>query len=108
VTGAAWRAATRIEAGVGDLVQRTGDDQAQVRYSVAKRSRGWVTLCAVCTVHKETRSVGFLVQPQNQGRRFLPVWPQNWWLRFLWYGLKTTRSYFPVWASKPSEGGLSV
>jgi hypothetical protein len=27
-----------------------------------------VTLCAVYTMHKETRSVGFLVQPQNQGR----------------------------------------
>jgi hypothetical protein len=25
VTGAAWHAATRIMAGVGDLVQRTGD-----------------------------------------------------------------------------------
>jgi hypothetical protein len=25
VVGAAWRAATRIVAGVGDLVQRTGD-----------------------------------------------------------------------------------
>jgi hypothetical protein len=25
VAGAAWRAATRIMAGVGDLVQRTGD-----------------------------------------------------------------------------------
>jgi hypothetical protein len=30
----AWRAATRIEEGVGDLVQRTGDGQAQVGYSV--------------------------------------------------------------------------
>jgi hypothetical protein len=29
----------RIEAGVGDLVQRTGDGQAQVRYSVAGQSR---------------------------------------------------------------------
>jgi hypothetical protein len=27
-----------------------------------------MTLCAVYTMHKETRSVGFLVQPQNQGR----------------------------------------
>jgi hypothetical protein len=44
-------------AGVGDLVQRTGDGQAQVEYSVAERSRGQVTLCMVCTVHKETRSV---------------------------------------------------
>jgi hypothetical protein len=49
------------------LVQKTGDDQAQVRYSVARRSRGWVMLCAVCTVHKEARSAGYLVEPQNQG-----------------------------------------
>jgi hypothetical protein len=27
VAGAAWRAATKIVAGVGDLVQRTGDDR---------------------------------------------------------------------------------
>jgi hypothetical protein len=75
VTGATWRAATRIKARVGDLVHRTGDGQAQVEYSVAGRSRGRVTLCAVHTVHKETRSACFLVWPQNQGRRFLPVWP---------------------------------
>jgi hypothetical protein len=36
VTGAAWRAVTWIEAGVGDLVQRIGDGQAYVRYSVAE------------------------------------------------------------------------
>jgi hypothetical protein len=48
-------------------MQRTGDGQAQVGYSVAGRSRGRVTPCAVSTVHKETRSVGFLVEPQNQG-----------------------------------------
>jgi hypothetical protein len=29
-----------------------------------------VTLCAVCIVHVKTRSVIFLVEPQNQGRRF--------------------------------------
>jgi hypothetical protein len=62
-------------------------------------------LCVVCTVHKETRSVSFLVEPQNQGRRFvgqfspvwtqnrwqriLLVWPQNWWLRFPGLCLKT-------------------
>jgi hypothetical protein len=67
----------------------------QVGYSVVGRSRGWVTPCAVCTVHKETRSAGFLVEPQNHGRRvvnslaskplgrFHPIWPQNWWRRFL-------------------------
>jgi hypothetical protein len=51
----------RIEVGVRDLVERTRDGQAQVGYSVAGRSRGRVTLRAICTVHKEIRSVGFLV-----------------------------------------------
>jgi hypothetical protein len=61
----------KIMAGVGDLVQRTGDEQAQVGYSVAGRSRGRVMLCAVCTVHKETRSADFLIWPQNKGRHFI-------------------------------------
>jgi hypothetical protein len=64
---------------------------AQVGYSVARRSGGQVALYVVCTVHVETRSASFLVEPQNQGRRFVsglaskslvrfsPVWPQNWW-----------------------------
>jgi hypothetical protein len=30
-----------------------------------------MTLCVVCTVHKETMSVGFVVWPQNHGRRFV-------------------------------------
>jgi hypothetical protein len=67
VIGVAWRAATRIVVGVGDLVQMTGDDQAQVGYSVARRSRGRLTLYVVYTVHKETRNTGFLVESQNQG-----------------------------------------
>jgi hypothetical protein len=90
VAGAAWRVATRIVAGVGDLVQRTGDGRT-----------GRVTLCAVCTMYVETRSMSFLVEPPNYGGqfvsglaskplarfvsglvskplgRFLPVWPQN-------------------------------
>jgi hypothetical protein len=90
----------KIEVGVGDLVQMTEDGQAQVGYSVIGRSRGRVTLCAVRTVHKETRSTCFLVQLQNQGRQFLPAWHQNRWLRFLWFGLKITSLGFPVWASK--------
>jgi hypothetical protein len=75
---------------------------AQVRYSVVGRSRGRIAPCTVYTVHMETRSVGFLVEPQNQGlrfvsglaskplERFLLVWPQNRWRRFLiGLGLKT-------------------
>jgi hypothetical protein len=44
---------------------------AQVGYSVVGRSRGRVAPCAVCTVYVETRSTSFLVEPQNQGRRFV-------------------------------------
>jgi hypothetical protein len=44
---------------------------AQVKYSVAGRSGGRVAPCAVCTWHVETRSASFLVEPQNQGRRFV-------------------------------------
>jgi hypothetical protein len=51
----------RIEQGIRDLVQMTGDDQAHAGYSVAGRSRGQVTLCVVCTMQKETSSASFLV-----------------------------------------------
>jgi hypothetical protein len=71
VTCAIWRTVTRIMTGVGDLLQRTRDDEAQVEYSVTERSRGRVMLCAVCTIHEETRSASFLIEPQNQGRRFV-------------------------------------
>jgi hypothetical protein len=30
-----------------------------------------MTLCAVCTMHMETRSASFLIEPQNQGRQFV-------------------------------------
>jgi hypothetical protein len=62
---AAWQEAMRIMVRVGDLVWRTGDDQAQVGYSMAKRSGGRVMLCAVCTMHAEMKSASFLVEPQN-------------------------------------------
>jgi hypothetical protein len=56
----------------------------------------------ICTVHVETRSVGFLVEPQNQGRRFVSglapnplgqvsqFGPQNRQLQFGDLGLKIT------------------
>jgi hypothetical protein len=51
-----------IEAGVGDLMQRMGDDQTQVVHSVAGRSGGWVTSCVIRNVHvEEIKSAGFPV-----------------------------------------------
>jgi hypothetical protein len=44
---------------------------AQVEYLVTGRSGGRVTLCVLCTMHVEMSSVGFLVEHQNQGRRFV-------------------------------------
>jgi hypothetical protein len=43
----------------------------QVEYSMAERSRCRVAPCAVCTMHVEMRSTSFLVEAQNQGRRFV-------------------------------------
>jgi hypothetical protein len=50
-------------------VQRIGDDQAQVSYSVARRSGSRVISSVVCIMHKETISADFFVEHQNYGRR---------------------------------------
>jgi hypothetical protein len=49
VAGAAWRARTRVVAGVGDLVQRTGDSHTGrvLRGRAIERSGG-----AVCGLHR--------------------------------------------------------
>jgi hypothetical protein len=47
-----------IMVGVGDLVQRTGDSQAQVEYSVTERSRDRVTLCAFSIGYEERAFLG--------------------------------------------------
>jgi hypothetical protein len=70
---------------------------AQVGYFVAGRSRGRVAPCAVCTWHVETRSAGFLVEPQNQGGG-----------RFLGLGLKTGSFGLVIWASKSPRRFLGL
>jgi hypothetical protein len=98
-----WHAAMRIVAGVEHVVQRTGDGRT-----------GQVAPCAVCTVHVETRSVDFLVEPQNQGQWFVSGLTSKPVERFLRFGLKTggdsflvglktkVLEGFSVWASKPA------
>jgi hypothetical protein len=41
-----------------------------------------MTLCVICTVHKEMRSASFLVEPQNQGRRVFRFGSQYRQLQF--------------------------
>jgi hypothetical protein len=101
------------------LVQRIGDGQVQVGYSVAGQSGGQMMLCAVCTIHMDMRSIVFLVWPQNQGLRFVnslalkPLaqilldWPQNWWLGFPDLGLKIGSSGLVIWSSKSLQHFLS-
>ena len=95
---------------------------ARVGYSVAGRSRGRVALCSVCTVHVETRSTGFLVENQNQGRWFvsdLASKPMVGFLTehqnqggggFFGLGLKTGSNGLVIWASKSPQrfGGLGL
>jgi hypothetical protein len=70
---------------------------AQVGYSVVGRSRGRVTPCPVCTWHMETRSAGFLVEPQNQGGGGFPG-----------LCLKTGSSGLVIWASKSPRRFLGL
>jgi hypothetical protein len=70
---------------------------AQVGYSVAGRSRGRVTPCTVCIGHVETRSVSFLVEPQNQGGGGFPG-----------LSLKTGSSLLVIWASKSPRRFLGL
>jgi hypothetical protein len=59
----------RIEVGVGDLMQRIGDDQAQVvEYSVARRSGGRLTPYVIHIIHvEEMKTTDFLVEAQTGG-----------------------------------------
>jgi hypothetical protein len=60
--------------------------------------------CAVCTVHEETRSVDFLIEPQNQGLSV--IWPQNHWDSFSRFGLKTGGDGFSQFGLKIGGGGF--
>jgi hypothetical protein len=70
---------------------------AQVGYHVAGRSKGRVASCAVYTGHVETRSAGFLVEPQNQGGG-----------GFSSLGLKIGSSGLVIWASKSPRRFLDL
>jgi hypothetical protein len=93
---------------------------AHVGYSVAGQLSGQVVLCAVYTMHVETRSASFLFEPQNQGQRFvsgLATKPLGRFLNglglksdgdgFEWFALKTTRTVFVGFSTKPVVTVLS-
>jgi hypothetical protein len=59
-------------------------------------------------VHKEVRSAGFLVWPQNHGQWFLPVWPEISGFGFSSLSLKTDSYSLVIWASKSPQRFLSL
>jgi hypothetical protein len=98
------------------------EDQRWSNRSGTQWPGGRVAPCVVCTWHMETRSASFLVEPQNQGRRFMSgltskplgrfslVLPQNQWRRFFsvwpqnrwrWFSLVWPQNqwlwFSPVW-----------
>jgi hypothetical protein len=67
---------------------------------------GWVAPCAVYTWHVETRSTGFFVEPQNQGRRFVSGLSSNTRTVFSSLALKLVAMVSPGLSSKPEVGFL--
>jgi hypothetical protein len=59
-----------------------------------------VTPCAVHTMHEETRSAGFWVEPQTKVDGLSVLWHQNHCVGFPGLGLKTNSYDMVIWASK--------
>jgi hypothetical protein len=89
LAGASWHVAMRIMAGVGDLVQRTGDGRTGrvLGDRTIERSSG-----VVCSLH---RARG------DEEHRFLGSASKPRLTACEWFGLKTTRTVFTSLASKP-------
>jgi hypothetical protein len=89
VAGAAWRAATMIVVGVGDLVQRTGDGRTGWILDGRTIGRSGDAVCGLYCAHgdKEHGFLGSASKPRST--------------IFQWFGLKTTRTVFSCLTSKP-------
>jgi hypothetical protein len=99
VVGEAWRAAMRIVAGIGDLVQRTGEGRIGRVLSGRAIGRSGSAVCGLHRAHgdKEHRFLCLALKPR------LMVCE--------WFGLKTTWTIFTGLASKPVatvSGGLAT
>jgi hypothetical protein len=67
-----------------------------------------VTPCAVCTVHKETRSASFLIEPQNHCLWVFRFGSQNRQLRFGELSLKITAMVSWFVSQNQADFSLSV
>jgi hypothetical protein len=73
VTSAAWRVATMIIAGVGDLVQRTGDGRTGQVLGDRVIGRSGDTVCDSVRKFGRTTKIG-----SHRSRRFFEKFGTNW------------------------------
>jgi hypothetical protein len=91
VAGVAWRAATRILVGVGDLVQRTGDGHTGRVLGGQAIERSGGTMCGLYRARgewfglKATQTVSHRFEPQNR-----------WWRSVSGLASKPLEQFSPV------------
>jgi hypothetical protein len=131
VAGAVWRAATRIVAGVGDLMQRTGDRRTGRVLDGRAIERSGGTVCGLHRAHgdDECRFLDWASKPSlmvchwfdlkttgTVSHRFsLKTGGDGFWRfglkiccgSFLWFGLKTSGNGFLQFGLKTSGDGFS-
>jgi hypothetical protein len=117
VAGAAWHAATRIVAGVGKLVQRTGDGRTGQVLSRQAIERSGGATCGLHRAHgdEERGFLGWALKSRSTVCQWFDLkttgtvshWfgPQNRWWRFV-SGLtsKPLGRFSPVWPQKCGDG----
>jgi hypothetical protein len=105
VADATWWAATRIVAGVGDLMQRIGDGRTD-------RVLGGRTIGrsgdAVCGLHRARGAQVSLLSLKTKVNVLSVVWPQNHWDGFSRFGLKTGGVGFPGLGLKTGSNNLVI
>jgi hypothetical protein len=101
VAGVAWRAVMKIMAGVGDLVQRTGDDHTGQVLSGRTIERSGDTMCGLHHA-RENEECGFLGWASKL-RSIVCQWFALKTTRTVchWFDIKTSRMVFSDLASKP-------
>jgi hypothetical protein len=120
VAGAAWHAATRVVAGVGDLEQRTGDGRTGRVLGGRAIERSGGVVCSLHCAHGD-EECGLCLKTKVDSLSV--VWPQNHWdssssvwaskpmaMVCEWVGLKTTQTVFAGLAPKSVatiSGGLA-
>jgi hypothetical protein len=102
VTSATWQAAMRIVAGVGDLMQRTGDGRIGRVLDSQTIERSGDSMCGLhhARVEEEHEFLGLASKPRAMVCQWFFLKPTG--TVSLGLASKKVVTGFPVWASKPA------